>query len=116
MKKDYNNDFGIERVKQSPNFFNTLYPIADLHMIKVQCIYLYLSNIFFSRHNITTKKESGVISGVQHTLDGPIEWSRELPDTCRLSQYATSCNPVNLNLSNQCCFNAWPILQTIDQQ
>lgn len=34
---------------------------------------------------ITSKKESGVISGVQHTENGPIEWSRELPRTCLLS-------------------------------
>lgn len=34
---------------------------------------------------ITSKKESGVISGVQHTENGPIEWSKELPRTCLLS-------------------------------
>lgn len=34
---------------------------------------------------ITTEKESGVISGVQTTENGPIEWSRELPATCQLS-------------------------------
>ncbi|XP_022080976.1 serine/threonine-protein kinase TBK1-like [Acanthaster planci] len=35
---------------------------------------------------ITTKKKSGVISGVQKdSMNGPIEWSSELPNTCRLS-------------------------------
>ncbi|CAH1784808.1 unnamed protein product [Owenia fusiformis] len=34
---------------------------------------------------ITTKKASGVISGVQSTEGGNIEWGRELPKTCRLS-------------------------------
>ncbi len=36
-------------------------------------------------HEITTNKASGVISGVQHTPDGPIAWGRELPYTCQLS-------------------------------
>jgi hypothetical protein len=31
-------------------------------------------------------KEPGVISGVQHTEGGQIEWSRTLPSTCRLSE------------------------------
>ncbi|XP_075560340.1 serine/threonine-protein kinase TBK1-like [Dermacentor variabilis] len=34
---------------------------------------------------ITSKKESGVISGVQNAENGPIEWSKELPRTCLLS-------------------------------
>ncbi|XP_053391289.1 serine/threonine-protein kinase TBK1-like, partial [Mercenaria mercenaria] len=34
---------------------------------------------------ITRHKESGVIMGVQHTEGGNIEWSKELPKTCRLS-------------------------------
>lgn len=38
-----------------------------------------------SRHCITTKKESGVISGVQTSENGPIDWSRELPATSQLS-------------------------------
>ncbi|XP_071040621.1 serine/threonine-protein kinase TBK1 [Parasteatoda tepidariorum] len=37
-------------------------------------------------HYITTTKASGVISGVQHSEKGPIEWSRELPKTCLLNQ------------------------------
>ena len=35
---------------------------------------------------ITTKKASGVISGVQTAENGPIQWSRELPSSCLLSQ------------------------------
>ena len=34
---------------------------------------------------ITTKKASGVISGVQTSENGPIQWSKELPSTCLLS-------------------------------
>lgn len=34
---------------------------------------------------ITTTKESGVISGIQRYQNGDIEWSKELPGTCRLS-------------------------------
>lgn len=34
---------------------------------------------------ITTEKESGVISGVQHSENGQIEWSRDMPRHCRLS-------------------------------
>lgn len=34
---------------------------------------------------ITTKKESGVISGIQTTENGAIEWQRELPMSCQLS-------------------------------
>lgn len=36
-------------------------------------------------HYITTKKESGVISGIQTRENGPITWSTKLPDTCFLS-------------------------------
>lgn len=42
--------------------------------------------IILFRHYITTNKASGVISGVQHSEKGPIEWSKELPKTCLLSQ------------------------------
>ncbi|XP_060598323.1 serine/threonine-protein kinase TBK1-like isoform X3 [Ruditapes philippinarum] len=38
-------------------------------------------------HLITSKKPTGAISGVQKTLDGPIEWSNTLPDTCQMSDY-----------------------------
>ncbi|RWS30647.1 serine/threonine-protein kinase TBK1-like protein [Leptotrombidium deliense] len=34
---------------------------------------------------ITTEKQSGIISGTQHSENGEIEWSRELPKTCLLS-------------------------------
>ncbi|CAL1299225.1 unnamed protein product [Larinioides sclopetarius] len=37
-------------------------------------------------HYIITTKASGVISGVQHSEKGPIEWSKELPKTCLLNQ------------------------------
>lgn len=36
-------------------------------------------------YHITTKKESGVISGIQTKENGPIEWRRELPKSCQLS-------------------------------
>lgn len=36
-------------------------------------------------HLITTQKEPGVISGVQMTENGAIEYRKELPNTCRLS-------------------------------
>lgn len=35
--------------------------------------------------HITTKKASGVISGIQTKDNGPIEWNRELPSSCQLS-------------------------------
>lgn len=35
--------------------------------------------------HITTKKASGVISGIQTRENGPIEWSKELPSNCQLS-------------------------------
>lgn len=35
--------------------------------------------------HITTKKASGVISGIQTRENGPIEWSKELPANCQLS-------------------------------
>nr|CAH7740299.1 unnamed protein product [Callosobruchus chinensis] len=36
-------------------------------------------------HYITTRKESGVISGIQTKENGSIEWKRELPSNCQLS-------------------------------
>lgn len=36
-------------------------------------------------YKITTEKASGIICGVQHTENGEIEWSRNLPKTCLLS-------------------------------
>ncbi|XP_045164555.2 serine/threonine-protein kinase TBK1-like isoform X2 [Mercenaria mercenaria] len=38
-------------------------------------------------HLITSRKPTGAISGVQKTLNGQIEWSHTLPDTCQLSDY-----------------------------
>lgn len=35
--------------------------------------------------HITTKKASGVISGIQTKENGPIEWKKELPANCHLS-------------------------------
>lgn len=34
---------------------------------------------------ITTTKESGIISGIQTSENGPIEWYKELPQSCQLS-------------------------------
>jgi TANK-binding kinase 1 len=34
---------------------------------------------------ITTKKESGVISGCQTTENGAVEWKRDMPSSCQLS-------------------------------
>lgn len=36
-------------------------------------------------HFITTEKASGVISGTQTSDNGPIDWGRELPVHCELS-------------------------------
>ncbi|CAG9865522.1 unnamed protein product [Phyllotreta striolata] len=36
-------------------------------------------------HYITTKKTSGVISGIQAKENGPIDWKHEMPDNCQLS-------------------------------
>ncbi|XP_055999625.1 serine/threonine-protein kinase TBK1-like isoform X3 [Ostrea edulis] len=39
---------------------------------------------------ITTQKASGVISGIQRTENGEIEWKRDLPHTCLLSPFLKS--------------------------
>lgn len=36
-------------------------------------------------HRITTEKQKGMISGIQHSENGEIEWSSSLPKTCLLS-------------------------------
>lgn len=36
-------------------------------------------------HRITTEKQKGIISGIQHSESGDIEWSANLPKTCLLS-------------------------------
>ncbi|XP_078339559.1 serine/threonine-protein kinase TBK1-like isoform X1 [Crassostrea virginica] len=41
-------------------------------------------------HMITTHKASGVISGVQRTENGEIEWRTDLPRTCLLSPFLKS--------------------------
>ena len=38
------------------------------------------------RHIITSKKKSGIISGVQKSEGDNIEWSDKLPEHTRLSQ------------------------------
>jgi TANK-binding kinase 1 len=39
-------------------------------------------------YRITTEKMSGIICGIQHSENGDIEWSRNLPKTCLLSPAA----------------------------
>ena len=41
------------------------------------------------RYALTTQKASGVLSGVQNVADGPIEWSTQLPTSCRLSEWVS---------------------------
>lgn len=36
-------------------------------------------------HRITTEKPHGIISGIQHSENGDIEWSANLPESCLLS-------------------------------
>lgn len=36
-------------------------------------------------HRITTEKQQGIISGIQHSEKGDIEWNANLPKTCLLS-------------------------------
>ncbi|XP_076170663.1 I-kappaB kinase epsilon [Ptiloglossa arizonensis] len=67
---------------------------VDLWSIGVTLYHVATGNLpfkpFGGRRNketmfyITTKKASGVISGVQTSENGPIDWDRELPQNCQL--------------------------------
>jgi len=69
---------------------------VDLWSIGVTLFHVATGNLpfrpFGGRRNketmyyITTKKASGVISGLQTVENGPIQWGRDLPNSCLLSQ------------------------------
>lgn len=46
--------------------------------------------VLLGRFKITTEKPTGAISGLQHVVDGSIEWSYNLPHSCQLSQYVST--------------------------
>ncbi|PVD24780.1 hypothetical protein C0Q70_15266 [Pomacea canaliculata] len=68
------------------------------------------------RHLITAQKEPGVISGVQLTENGPIEWRRELPATCRLSVgLKRLITPFLAALLERDATRTWPFEQFFEQ-
>ena len=48
--------------------------------------YFNSNQFILFRYKITTGKASGIISGVQNSENGEIEWSRTLPKTCLISR------------------------------
>ncbi|XP_025106703.1 serine/threonine-protein kinase TBK1-like isoform X2 [Pomacea canaliculata] len=67
-------------------------------------------------HLITAQKEPGVISGVQLTENGPIEWRRELPATCRLSVgLKRLITPFLAALLERDATRTWPFEQFFEQ-
>ena len=62
-------------------YFQVLYIYPLIFLV---VLLLHIDNF---RYKITTEKESGVISGVQVMDGGMIQWKRDLPSNCRLSQW-----------------------------
>lgn len=69
---------------------------VDLWSIGVTLFHVATGNLPFrpyggrknreTMHQITTRKTEGVISGIQTSENGPIEWSKVLPAHCQLSE------------------------------